>query len=105
MCLLRDNSGLIWVGTYKGISTFKPNTNFLHFKSTPNDRNSLMGNVIQGIYRDYYNDTLLLGSSGEGVNIFDGTKNTRLSKENSDLISNEIRDITGYKDKVFTFLG
>ena len=100
ICLFKDKSGLIWIGTSKGISTFNPNTNFLHFKSDPYDYNSLSGDSIYGIHKD--DDNLLwMGTSEQGVNIMDGQEIKYLNTENSNLISNKIHDITGYKDKVF----
>lgn len=99
-CLFKDNSGLIWVGTYRGISTFNPNTSFLHFKSEPYHDNSLSGDVIHGIYKD--DDNLVwMGTSENGINIMNGYEIKYLSTENSNLLSNTIQDITGYKDKVF----
>ena len=98
--MFKDKSGLIWIGTSKGISTFNPNTNFLHFKSDPYDYNSLSGDSIYGIHKD--DDNLLwMGTSEQGVNIMDGQEIKYLNTENSNLISNTIYDITGYKDKVF----
>ena len=99
-CLFKDRSGLIWVGTYKGISTFNPNTKFLHFKSDKDDGNSISGDVIHGIYKD--DDNLVwMGTSEQGVNIMNGQEVKYLNTENSNLLSNTIQDITGYKDKVF----
>lgn len=42
-----------------------------------------------------------MGTSEQGVNIMDGQEIKYLNTENSNLISNKIHDITGYKDKVF----
>ena len=99
-CLLKDSSGLIWIGTYRGISVFNPNKNFNHFKSNPNDENSLSGNVIHGIYEDNDN-SLWIGTNENGVNIVKGNNIKHLNKENSNLISNLIEDITGIGNYVF----
>lgn len=99
-CLLRDSSGLIWVGAYSGISVFNPNSSFYHFKSQPNNENSLSGNNINGIYKDN-NKTLWIGTSQEGVNIINGNEIEYLNKENSNLISNSIFEITGVNNYVF----
>ena len=100
LCLFKDKSGLIWIGTHNGISTFNPNTNFLHFKSDPYDDNSISGDIIYGIYKD--DDNLVwMGTSEQGVNIMDGKNVKYLHTENSNLLSNTIHDITGYKDKIF----
>ena len=99
-CLLKDSSGLIWVGTYSGISVFNPNSNLYHFKSNTYDENSLSGNMIHGIYED--NDkTLWVGTNKNGVDIINGDVTKHLNKENSNLISNFIEDITGFNNYVF----
>ena len=99
-CLLKDSSGLIWVGTYRGISIFNPNSNFYHYKSNPFDENSLSGNIIHGIYEDD-NKTLWVGTNENGVNIINGYIIKHLNKENSNLVSNSIEDITGFDNYVF----
>ena len=99
-CLLKDSSGLIWVGTYKGISVFNSRSNFYHFKSNPFDENSLSGNIIHGIYEDD-DKTLWVGTNKNGVNIINGDVINHLNKDNSNLISNLIEDITGFNNYVF----
>ncbi|WP_195251932.1 ligand-binding sensor domain-containing protein [Romboutsia sp. 1001713B170207_170306_H8] len=99
-CLLKDSSGLIWVGTYSGISLFNPNSNFIHFKSNPYDENSLSGNIIHGIY-EYDNKTLWIGTNENGVNVINGDIIKHLNKENSNIISDLIEDITGFNNYVF----
>ncbi len=99
-CLLKDSSGLIWIGTYSGISIFNPNSDFTHFKSNPYNENSLSGNIIHGIYEDD-EKTLWVGTNENGVNIINGDIIKHLNKENSNLISNLIEDITGFNNYVF----
>ena len=99
-CLLKDSSGLIWIGTYSGISRFNPNSNFIHFKSDPYDNNSISGNVIHGIYEDD-DKTLWIGTNESGVNIINGESIKHLNKENSNLVSDLIEDITGFKNYIF----
>ncbi len=98
--LFKDKSGLMWVGTNNGISTFNPDTNFLHFKSDPYDDNSISGDIIYGIHKDD-DDIVWMGTSEQGINIMDEKEVKYLKTENSNLLSNTIHDITGYKDKVF----
>lgn len=99
-CLLKDSSGLIWVGTYSGISVFNPNGSFYHFKSNLYDEDSLSGNIIHGIYED--NDkTLWIGTNEKGVNVINEDVIEYLNKENSNLISDSIEDITGFDNYVF----
>ena len=99
-CLLKDSSGLIWIGTYSGISRFNPNSSFTHFKSDPYDNNSISGNVIHGIYEDD-DKTLWIGTNESGVNIINGESIKHLNKENSNLVSDLIEDITWFKNYIF----
>ena len=52
LTIKEDSSGLIWVGTYAGISIFDPSTNIEHYKKDPFDENSISDNLIHGIYED-----------------------------------------------------
>ena len=99
-CLLKDSSGLIWIGTYSGISRFNPNSNFTHFKLDPYEDNSISGNVIHGIYEDD-DKTLWIGTNESGVNVINGESIKHLNKENSNLASDLIEDITGFKNYIF----
>ena len=99
-CLLKDSSGLIWIGTYSGISRFNPNSNFTHFKLYPYEDNSISGNVIHGIYEDD-DKTLWIGTNESGVNIINGESIKHLNKENSNIVSDLIEDITGFKNYIF----
>ena len=99
-CLFKDRSGIMWLGTYKGVSIFNPDTKFLHYKSNPNDNDSINGDMIQGIYKD--DDNLVwMGTGEQGINIMDGKSTQYINTENSNLLSNTIQDITGYKDNIF----
>ena len=99
-CLLKDSSGLIWIGTYSGISRFNPNSNFTHFKLDPYEDNSISGNVIHGIYEDD-DKTLWIGTNESGVNIINGESIKHLNKENNNIVSDLIEDITGFKNYIF----
>ena len=99
-CLLKDSSGLIWIGTYSGISRFNPNSNFTHFKLDPYEDNSISGNVIHGIYEDD-DKTLWIGTNESGVNVINGESIKHLNKENSNIVSDLIEDITGFKNYIF----
>ena len=99
-CLLKDSSGLIWIGTYSGISRFNPNSNFTHFKLDPYEDNSISDNVIHGIYEDD-DKTLWIGTNESGVNIINGESIKHLNKENSNIVSDLIEDITGFKNYIF----
>ncbi|SCH41608.1 Alkaline phosphatase synthesis sensor protein phoR [uncultured Clostridium sp.] len=101
-CLIEDKSGLIWVGTYKGISIFDPNNNFQHYKYDPFDKNSLSSNMIHGIYEDD-DEYIWVGTSLTGVNIINKKNDDRyfLTSENSSLCDNTIQDITGLNNEIY----
>lgn len=101
-CLIEDKSGLIWVGTYKGISIFDPNNSFQHYKHDPFDKNSLSSNMIHGIYEDD-DGYIWVGTSLNGVNIInkENDKYYTLTSQNSDLCDNTIQDIIGINNKIY----
>nr|WP_263349323.1 two-component regulator propeller domain-containing protein [Paraclostridium sp. AKS81] len=71
--IIEDKSGLIWLGTYAGISMFDPDNEIQHYKTNPSDENSINSNLIQGIYED--NEVLLwVGTNSKGINIIDREK-------------------------------
>ena len=100
-CLFRDKSGLIWIGTYNGVSTFNPDSKFPYFKSYPKDYDNNIGaDIIHGIYRD--DDNLVwMGTSENGVKVMWGQTIMGVNSENSNLLSNSIQDINGYKNNIF----
>ena len=100
-CFLEDTNGLIWIGTSSGVSRFNPKSNFNYFKTDPLSENALSSNMIHGIYEN--NNVLWVGTNKDGLNVIDRNTNTvyQLTAENSYLTNNEIKDITGYDDKVF----
>ena len=99
-CLLKDSSGLIWVGAYSGISIFNPRNNFKHYRANPFDKNSLNGNMVNSIYREA-DETLWIGTNDGGINIIEGDTIKHLKKENSNINSNEVYEIIGFKDKIY----
>jgi len=99
-CLLKDRSGLIWIGAYSGISVFNPNSNFFYYKSKSYDKNSLSGNIINSLYKDD-DEILWVGTSENGVDAISQESTKHINKENSNLISNEIFDIKGFNNYIF----
>jgi signal transduction histidine kinase/ligand-binding sensor domain-containing protein/DNA-binding response OmpR family regulator len=52
-CLLSDSKKRLWVGTYKGLHLYKPNTdNFDVFIKTDNEQNSISNNTIISLAED-----------------------------------------------------
>ena len=108
-----DLKGNLWVCTL-GNGLFRINLNDKSIKNYKNSRSASSilsnnirdvisnssGDSIYGIYKD--DDNLLwLGTSEQGVNIINEKEVKYLHTENSNLLSNTIIDITGYKNKVF----
>ena len=108
-----DLKGNLWVCTL-GNGLFRINLNDKSIKNYKNSRSASSilsnnirdvisnssGDSIYGIYKD--DDNLLwLGTSEQGINIINEKEVKYLHTENSNLLSNTIIDITGYKNKVF----
>jgi len=101
--VMEDRGGMLWVGTYAGISVFDSTNSILHYKNDPFDENSLNDNMIQGIYEDN-NGYIWVGTNTRGVNILDRDRNniaTITTENNKFLSSNRINDIEGYRDYIF----
>ena len=50
-CILPDKNGIVWIGTYNGLSKWDTKTNlFYNYYSVKNDTSSLPSNIIQTIY-------------------------------------------------------
>lgn len=97
----RDNDGLIWIGTYSGISILDPDQEFTHYKSQPGEKNTLSGNSIGGIYEDD-DGNLWIGTTNDGINKFDREKDEithyKFDPNNDNSIpSNTVFQITGDK--------
>lgn len=103
--VIEDRGGMMWVGTYGGLSVFDSANTIIHYKHDPFNDKTINDNMIQGIYED--NDGYLwVGTNSKGVNILDRNRNKVASistLDNSFIGSDRINDITGY-DK-FIFLG
>jgi signal transduction histidine kinase/ligand-binding sensor domain-containing protein/CheY-like chemotaxis protein len=95
--LYEDKTGVLWIGTFsKGLDKYDFfRKQFLHFKKTPNSKNSLSGNVISSIHGINPNELWVGLDVGGGINriIFSGNQepkiihyllNTQDSKTNSE---------------------
>ena len=100
--VMEDRSGMLWAGTYAGISIFDSSNKILHYKNDPFDDTSISDNMIKGIYEDD-EGYLWVGTHTNGVDILDKDRNrvSTLSMENSEISSNRINQIAGYKNLVF----
>lgn len=97
----RDDEGLIWIGTYSGISILDTNQRFIHYKSQAGDENTLSNNSIGGIYQDD-DGVLWIGTTNDGLNKFDRKNNKmthyKFDRNNENTIpSNTIFQVTGDK--------
>ena len=99
--ILEDYSGLIWIGTYSGVSTFDPYSTIGHYKNDPFNSKSINEKAVSGIYED--DDGLLwIGTSSSGVNILNKDRDVIecLTTANG-LSNNRITDIVGAGDYIF----
>ena len=99
--ILEDYSGLIWIGTYSGVSTFDPYNTIEHYKNDPFNKNSINEKAVSGIYED--DDGLLwIGTSSSGVNILNKDRDViELLTTANGLSNNRITDIVGAGDYIF----
>ena len=65
---MEDDSGLIWAGTYTGVSIFDSRNKIEMYKNDPIDKNSLSDNVVMGVYEDEQG-LLWIGTRDRGLNI------------------------------------
>lgn len=101
--VIEDRGGMLWAGTYGGLSVFDSTNTILHYKHDPFNDKTINDNMIQGIYED--NDGYLwVGTNSKGVNILDTNRNkvASISTLNNNFISaDRINDITGYENLIF----
>ena len=102
LSIFHDNTGLVWVGTYDGISVFNPESNFIHYKSNLMSENTFSDNSIMGMYED--NEGILwFGTVSSGLNKFNRKtgeiKCYKYDSQNENSISNnEIWHIASNND-------
>lgn len=100
--IIQDTTGLIWVGTYSGISIFNPDMNIHHYKNDPFDHNTISDNMVSALYED--EDGLIwIGSRDTGIDVLN--RNTdeiyRITEKDSTIPSNAIYDICGNEQYIF----
>ena len=79
-CIELDNSGIIWIGTYRrGINYFQSaKNNFGLFRDLDSALNPLKSNAIVSFADDPINHTIWIGTDGKGLDILDPDKNEML---------------------------
>lgn len=99
LTVYRDKAGLIWVGTYNGISRVNTEQKFINYQKIAGVNNSLSGESVSAIYEDSKKN-LWIGTTNDGLNMLDRKTDKYvhykydLNKENT-IASNRIRQITG----------
>ncbi|WP_297632839.1 sensor histidine kinase [uncultured Clostridium sp.] len=101
----RDKGGIMWIGTYDGISIFNPKETFEGFKNDPLKKNSLSSNSISGMYEDYEGD-IWMGTTNDGINLVHREsgeiEHFKVDSLNENSISsNTIYEITGNKEDIW----
>lgn len=85
-CILPDREGLLWIGTYKGLAYFQPDTqNFINYKGV---NNLLPGRVVYYML-EAKNGTIWIGTT-EGLICFDKTTETFRHYTTADGLPNEV---------------
>lgn len=100
--IMRDSSGLLWIGTFSGISTVDCNSGISYYDNFIVDPD-IKNNIIVGTYEDV-NENLWLGVYGNGISIWDKKNNTVTqlnTKTDNKLNSDTIWDIKGNEKYVF----
>ena len=96
--IIEDKTGLLWVGTNSGISTFDPGSNIKHYRKDILSDYSISENSVHGIYEDD-RGYIWIGTNSSGIDIIERNSdeffNFNVSKLNSELSNNSINDITG----------
>ena len=101
--IIEDRTGMLWAGTYAGVSVFDSSNSIVHYKNDPFDSTTISENMIQSIYEDS-DGYLWVGTHTKGVDILDGDRKKikTLSFEDNEIISgNRVNAIKGYKNYIF----
>ena len=100
--IMKDSSGLLWIGTFSGISTVDCNLGISFYNNFIIDQN-IKNNIIIGTYEDV-NEKLWLGVYENGISIWDRKNNTVTqlnTKTDNKLNSDTIWDIKGNEKYIF----
>lgn len=102
--IIEDRTGLIWLGTYSGISIFNPSTNILHYKRDPFDDTTISNNMISALYEDD-DGRLWIGSKKTGIDLLNRDTDKIINintNDYSDVIQSDvILDIEGHNEFIF----
>jgi ligand-binding sensor domain-containing protein len=82
-CLAKDDRGFLWIGTAEGLNRFD-GKNFLNLFSTPDDINSLTGNVVYDVLP--YQPGQLLIATNNGLSVFN-TYSNRFENDKIKIVS------------------
>ena len=99
---MKDSSGLLWIGTFSGISTVDYDLGISYYNSFIKDKN-IKNNIVFGTYEDS-DERLWLGVYESGISIWDRKNNTITqlnTKTDNKLNSDIIWDIKGNEKYIF----
>ena len=100
--IMKDSSGLLWIGTFSGISTVDCNLGISYYNNFVIEQN-IKNNIVIGTYEDI-NEKLWLGVYGNGISIWDRKNNTITqlnTKTDNKLNSDTVWDIKGNEKYIF----
>ena len=90
--IVQDSKGFMWFGTHDGLNRYD-GYNFTVFKNEKDNPKSISGNIIYSILKTKDN-TLWIGTNGDGLNKFDSDKETfshyKHSENNPNSISQNV---------------
>jgi signal transduction histidine kinase/ligand-binding sensor domain-containing protein/CheY-like chemotaxis protein len=72
--ILQDSRGFMWFGTHDGLNRYD-GYNFVVYRNDPDDRNSLSGGIVYGLFEDS-SGSLWVGTETGGLNKFDPVSET-----------------------------
>ena len=105
--VFEDNSGMMWVGTLGGISTYNKTNEFKSYRTSELNTDSVTEQYISGIYED--NEGLLwVGTMLGGIDIIHREsgivkkiKNKSSYKEGISISNDMVREITGIDNEIW----
>ncbi|MBD0401320.1 hybrid sensor histidine kinase/response regulator transcription factor [Flammeovirga sp. EKP202] len=105
LCILQDQKGFLWFGTNDGLNRYD-GYSFKRYGINPNSDISLNSNLIYKIAEDE-NEKLWIGTTGQGLNVFDQKKNkissitTKDKRHQGYLSSDYIKELLIEEDTVW----
>lgn len=105
-CILQDQLGFIWIGTYDGLNRYDGN-NFILFRHSPENPNTINDNRILALQEWPERNELWIGTDGGGLNCYN-QKNEQFTRyianpgEENCLWDNQVTAFDKYEDELWT---